>query len=193
MKRNILGVVLAVGLMAGCATNKVEEPPTFEPTVAAGAKDPNPFADYGAGMANTKEFPLTVNWQDAHKAEVAAATEPEVLRKFLASDEAARALLAEVKEAYTTDPIVRIQIGAVSQLVMRPRCPDAPKLRARWTDALLKQIGFSQNVYHVMFCLDQLRWCGLAKQAAAVRTFGEVASDKAVKDFAAWVAREMEK
>ena len=122
MKRRMLwGVALAVGLMAGCATDKVEEPPTFEPTVAAGDKDPNPFADYGAGMANTKEFPLTVNWQDAHKAEVAAATEPEALRRFLVSDEAAHALLAEVKEAYTTDPIVMIQIGAISQLVMSPR------------------------------------------------------------------------
>ena len=170
MKRRMLwGVALAVGLMAGCATDKVEEPPTFEPTVAAGDKDPNPFADYGAGMANTKEFPLAVNWQDAHKAEVAAATEPEALRRFLASDEAARALLAEVKEAYTTDPIVMIQIGAVSQLVMCPRCPDAPKLRALWTDALLKRIGFSQNVYHVMFCLDQLRWCGRPEDAKALR------------------------
>ena len=170
MKRRMLwGVALAVGLMAGCATDKVEEPPTFEPTVAAGDKDPNPFADYGAGMANTKEFPLTVNWQDAHKAEVAEATKPEALRRFLASDEAARALLAEVKEAYTTDPIVMIQIGAVSQLVMCPRCPDAPKLRARWTDALLKRIGSSQNVYHVMFCLDQLRWCGRPEDAKALR------------------------
>ena len=170
MKRRMLwGVALAVGLMAGCATDKVEEPPTFEPTVAAGDKDPNPFADYGAGMANTKEFPLAVNWQDAHKAEVAAATEPEALRRFLASDEAAHALLAEVKEAYTTDPIVMSQIGAVSQLVMCPRCPDAPKLRALWTDALLKRIGSSQNVYHVMFCLDQLRWCGRPEDAKALR------------------------
>ena len=170
MKRRMLwGVALAVGLMAGCATDKVEEPPTFEPTVAAGDKDPNPFADYGAGMANTKEFPLAVNWQDAHKAEVAEATKPEALRRFLASDEAARALLAEVKEAYTTDPIVMIQIGAVSQLVMCPRCPDAPKLRACWTDALLKRIGSSQNVYHVMFCLDQLRWCGRPEDAKALR------------------------
>ena len=170
MKRRMLwGVALAVGLMAGCATDKVEEPPTFEPTVAAGDKDPNPFADYGAGMANTKEFPLAVNWQDAHKAEVAAATKPETLRKFLASDEAARTLLAEVKEAYTTDPIVMIQIGAISQLVMCPRCPDAPALRARWTGALLERIRFSQDVYHVMFCLDQLRWCGRPEDAKALR------------------------
>ena len=83
MKRRMLwGVALAVGLMAGCATDKVEEPPTFEPTVAAGDKDPNPFADYGAGMANTKEFPLTVNWQDAHKAEVAEATKPETYHLY---------------------------------------------------------------------------------------------------------------
>lgn len=192
MKRRMLwGVALAVGLMAGCATDKVEEPPTFEPTVAAGDKDPNPFADYGAGMASTTEFPLTVNWQDAHKAEVAAATEPETLRRFLASDEAARALLAEVKEAYTTDPIVMIQIGAISQLVMCPRCPDASALRARWTGALLERIRFSQDVYHVMFCLDQLRWCGCAGQADAVRLLGEKAGDRAVNEFAALVAREL--
>ena len=50
-----------------------------------------------------------------------------------------------------------------------------------------------KDTYVQMFCLEQLRWCGLPCQAEKIRAFADVTADKAVKDFADWVARELAK
>ena len=173
--KNFIFAAVVTGLAAGCATAPVvDESPTFEPVVEAGAKEPNPFADYDTAMRSSVEFPLTVNWQDAHAAEIAAATKPEALEAHLKDVDSARKLLGQVGPAYKTDPIVLIQIGAVSQWVMNPACANASKLRATWTEALLIEIWSSlRDPYYVMFCLDQLRWCGRPEDARKLR---EVAS-----------------
>lgn len=194
LKKFFAGMLVA-GLMAGCATAPEATAPKkdlTEPEMVQ-LKDPNPFANYGPAMQSSAEFPLTVNWQDDHKAEVAEATKPETLAKFLESDLSAGKLLAEVKEAYKTDPIVMMQIASISQLVMCPKCPKAPKNRAKWTAALLAAAKDAPDAYRKMFFLDQLRWCGHADEASAVRKIGKASKDKAVKDFAEQVAKEIAK
>lgn len=195
--KNLFAVAVVAGLMAGCATApeaapKQEKKELTEPEMVQ-LTDPNPFANYGPAMQSSKEFPLTVNWQDAHKAEVAEATKPETLAKFLESDLSAGKLLAEVKEAYKTEPIVMMQIASISQMVMCPKCPKAPKLRAKWTTALLVAAKDAPDSYRALFYLDQLRWCGHADEADAVRKIGKASKDKAVKDFAEQVALEISK
>lgn len=194
LKKFFAGMLVA-GLMAGCATAPEATAPKkdlTEPEMVQ-LKDPNPFANYGPAMQSSAEFPLTVNWQDDHKAEVAEATKPETLAKFLESDLSAGKLLAEVKEAYKTDPIVMMQIASISQLVMCPKCPKAPKNRAKWTAALLAAAKDAPDAYRKMFFLDQLRWCGHADEASAVRKIGKASKDKAVVDFAEQVAKEIAK
>ena len=154
--------------------------------------DPNEYASYGPGTASKAGDPSVAEWQKANEAAIKAATAPEALKAHLKDAAAAKALLAKVKVAYASDPMALTVAAAVSQQVMKPcKCPKLASCRALWTAALLDTATQSKDVYVQMFCLEQLRWCGLAKQANAVRTFGEVASDKAVKDFAAWVAREL--
>ena len=136
--------------------------------------------------------PSAVKWQDANDAVLAASTTPEALAPYLAHPKAAAALLARVKKAYETDPLAATQIAAISQLVMREDRPQAPAERELWTGALLKAARESQETYRTLLLLDQLRWCGKAEQAAAVRRLGETAKDNAVKAFAAMVARELD-
>ena len=167
--------------------------------------DPNAFSNYGPAMASKAGDPMAVEWQNANDAAVKAATAPEALEAHLKDAAAAKALLGKVKGAYATDPITLTVVAAVTQRVMRPDdcgwlCAVGRALafwrtdeRDIWTEALLDTATKSSDSYVQMFCLDQLRWCGFAKQAEAVRTFGDAARDKAVKDFAAWVARELDK
>ena len=184
---------LAALALSGCVTpGEAPKKELTEPEMVQ-LTDPNPFANYTPAMESSVEYPLTVNWQDDHKAEVAEATKPETLAKFLESDLTAGKLLAEVKEAYKTEPIVMMQIASISQLVMCPKCPKAPKNRAKWTAALLAAAKDAPDTYRQMFFLDQLRWCGHADEAAAVRAIGKASKDKAVKDFAEQVAQELAK
>ena len=158
--------------------------------------DPNEYASYGPGTASKPGDPTVAEWQKENDAAIKAATTPEALKAHLKDAATAKALLAKVKGAYASDPMALTVAAAISQHVMCPcaqKCPKNAACRAIWSAALLDTATKSSDVYVQMFCLDQLRWCGLAKQAAAVRTFGEVASDKAVKDFADWVARELAK
>ena len=191
--KNLFAGVLVAGLMAGCATAPDATAPKKELTEPEMVQltDPNPFANYAPAMVSSAEFPLTVNWQDAHKAEVAEATKPETLAKFLESDLTAGKLLAEVKEAYKTEPIVMMQIASISQLVMCPKCPKAPKNRAKWTAALLAAAKDAPDTYRQMFFLDQLRWCGKPAQADRVLQVGRKSGSRAVNDFAMMVAVEL--
>ena len=166
---------------------------------AAFAADPNPFSDYGAGMASNKKLPMAVEWHDANRTALEAATSDERLAGFVKDASAARALLAKVMPAYATDPMAAVQIAAVSQYVMRAEPSwwafwdwfgETP--RAVWTAALLEAAASAPDAYCAEYCLDQLRWCGYPEQAAAVRAIGKASKEKAVRDFAAMVARELD-
>lgn len=137
-------------------------------------------------------IPVAVAWQNDHNAELEAAMKPAALAKYVKSAAAADALLAEVKPAYATDPMVATRIGAISQLVMCPKCTKAPACRKLWTAALLRAAEGSVDAYRTMFFLDQLRWCGTRDQVAGIRAVGVKAREKCVQDFALWVARELE-
>lgn len=166
--------------------------------------DPNPFANYGPAMQSSDAFPLTVNWQDAHKAEIAAATSPETLLRLLRKNNG-KGLLDELRAPYHTDPIVMQQIAAMSQVVMDPATPNAANLRACWTGALIEKIRLARAVdsdskrsaYHALLCLDQLRWCARPEDAKALREIakwwnnGNADDTRHVREFAAQVEREV--
>ena len=170
-----------------------------DPAKPASAKekkyvDPNEFASYGPGTASKPGDPSIAEWQKANEAAVAAATTPEALKAHVKDAAAAKALLGKVKGAYASDPMVLTVAAAVSQQVMKPcACPKQASCRALWSAALLDTATQSKDVYVQMFCLEQLRWCGLPCQAEKLSAFAEVAADKSVKDFADWVARELAK
>lgn len=152
MKNVLLAMALVVGGMA----------------LAEEAKyvDPNPFADYGPAMQSTAEHPLAANWSRQHDAEIAAATTDEALAAQVADEASAAALLAKVKGAYESDPLVLTQIAAVTQWVMLPDpwyCLfwDGPHAagRAVWTAALQKTIDGTKDEYVRIFCRQQLDLC----------------------------------
>ena len=152
MKNVLLAMALVVGGMA----------------LAEEAKyvDPNPFADYGPAMQSTAERPLAANWSRQHDAEIAAATTDEALAAQVADEASAAALLAKVKGAYESDPLVLTQIAAVTQWVMLPDpwyCLfwDGPHAagRAVWTAALQKTIDGTKDEYVRIFCRQQLDLC----------------------------------
>ena len=156
--------------------------------------DPNAYASYGAAMAAKAGDPMAVEWHNKNEAAIKAATTSEALKAHVRDAAAAKALLGKVKGAYSSDPMALTVAAAVSQEVMRPcKCPKQATCRALWSAALLETATQSKDAYVQMFCLDQLRWCGLPSQAEKVSAFAEVAADKSVKDFADWVARELAK
>ena len=104
-------------------------------------------------------IPTAVAWQNDNEAEIADATKPETLRGFVASDAAADALLAQLKGAYASDPLVMTQIGGVTQLVLCPKCPKATACRRIWVAALERRIASSDDDYVKTFCRQQLWLC----------------------------------
>lgn len=156
--------------------------------------DPNEFASYGPGTATKAGDPSAAEWQKTNEAAIKAATTPDALKAHLKDAVAAKALLGKVKGAYASDPMALTVAAAVSQQVMKPcKCPKQATCRALWSAALLDTATQSKDAYVQMFCLEQLRWCGLPCQVEKVSALAEVAADKSVKDFADWIARELAK
>ena len=164
MKSNVYRL-MSFGLAAVLALAATAAEPAKEKKYV----DPNEFASYGPGTATKAGDPSVAEW-------------------------AAKALLAKVKWAYASDPMVLTVAAAISQEVVKPcKCPKQASCRALWSAALLDTATQSKDVYVQMFCLEQLRWCGLPCQAEKLSAFADVAADKSVKDFADWVARELAK
>ena len=192
------GVALAAlaAVVGGCATTEPVETPKVKvdgPAMAAITGDPNPFANYSDGMASDAKLPMAVEWHNQVADRLAKETDFESLKQYVMLPKNADDLLAQVKEAYRTDPMVATKIGCVSQLVMCPKWEKAPSAREIWTTALLKAAEGSQDVYRKMFFLDQLRWCGKNAQMDRVLAIGRKSGSKAVNDFAMMVATELMK
>jgi hypothetical protein len=83
------------------------------------------------------------------------------------------ALLAEVKTGYASDPVAITRIAALTQYVMRPAGASS---RAAYAGTLLAAAQRANDADVICFFLDQLRWCGIPQQAAAIRAFEK--SDK---------------
>ena len=151
--------VAVLGLaVCGCATAPVNPDADIGPKLEE-VKDPNPYANYRLAMASNKTCPMAYEWQTANAAAVAAATTPEALAAFVADKAAADKLLAQLKGAYATDPLVATQIAAVTQLVMTPGCPKAAAARPIWVAALEQAKAATTDAYVRTFCDQQLRLC----------------------------------
>ncbi len=142
--------------------------------------------------APVNSAPTAVEWQNRNAEALNKALQPKVLATFVASPEAADALLAKVKKAYASDPTVLTQIAAVTQLVMTPDCDKAEDARELWSEALLRAAASSTDGYRTTFFLDQLRWCAEEDQADEIAAIGKKSNDKAVQQMAAMVAREVD-
>jgi len=149
----LLSLVLASA--AGCASEKYGE---FTPKTTPQTSEVA-FADYGKGMGSCKGYQMAYEWQRANTAAVTEATKCETLKAFVASDEAADALLAKIGTSYDGDPLVLTQIAAVTQLVMCPKCAKASACRARWVAALERAREKTDDGYVRTFCDQQLRVC----------------------------------
>ena len=158
------------------------------------------WAGYDADMKALYGSQTAVTWQNANDAAVAEATSAEALEACVRDDEAAAALLAEVKPAYATDPLRAVQIAAVSQFVMQDDCwcrkvflfwtQTHDEQRRIWTKALLTAAKRATDPYVQVFLLDQLRWCGYPCQAPDVSVF-RASTDKSVAAMATMVASEL--
>ena len=150
--------------------------------------DPNEFASYGPGTATKAGDPSAAEWQAANKDALAKATSDAELVCFVRDGASARALLAKVKPNYGTDPLVASQIAAISQFVMRPGWESA---RGVWANALFDAFRMATDDTVRMAYLEQLRWCGCKKHAAALQVVASTSPSKAVRDFANVVVREL--
>ena len=65
----------------------------------------------------------------------------------------------KIGTSYDGDPVALTQIAAVTQLVMCPKCPNAPERRKLWTAALRRAKAASDDGYVKTFCNQQLRLC----------------------------------
>ena len=180
---------ISAAVLAFAATAAVPAKPAAAPKAPEKKYvDPNPYSGYGPAMASKKGDPMAVEWQAKNKAALEAATSDKELVCFVRDLASARALLAEVKPAYATDPLKACQIAAVSQFVMRPGWEHA---RGIWTEALFKAFMTATDDGVRMAYLEQLRWCGCKKHAGAIQVVASACTSKAVRDFANVVVREL--
>ena len=156
MKTMKILVSLAALALAGCATDKYG---AFEPKPELAPSKATAFAGYGAAMRHYDGYAMAYEWQRKDAKALAEATKPEVLAKFVASPEAADALLAKIGTSYDGDPVALTQIASVTQLVMTPGCPKAPACRKVWVAALERARAATDDGYVRTFCDQQLRLC----------------------------------
>ncbi len=183
MNKLVLAFVLALTSVALRAEEKAATPPPRDPVA--------PFDSYGPAMRSTTEFPLASNWQEANRAAIDAATTDSILAAIVADSESARAFLSQLKDAYEMDPFLAVQLGAVTQYVMRPEPawyafwePSHQNERRVWVLALLEKAGTSNCAYIQQCCLEQLRWCvcDCPKVRERVAAIGAKSSDEGVKN-----------
>ena len=187
MKALMISMMMVAGACFAAAPAK---PAAKAPAKPAEKKyvDPNEFASYGPGTATKPGDPSAAEWQAANKDALAKATSDAELVCFVRDGASARALLAKVKPNYGTDPLVASQIAAVSQFVMRPGWESARRI---WTDALIDSFRAATDDTVSMAHLEQLRWCGDKKHAAALTVLLSAVKSRAVHDFAYVVIREL--
>jgi len=170
-------------------------------SILAADTDPvAPYEKYNPAMAHRDGFQMAVEWHNAAGVKLDAAVDADVLAAFVADEAAATALLAQVKGAYDTDPVVATQAAAISQWVMGEEpcwlCfwkPSPAAGRKVWVKALVARAETADDTYVKLFCLDQLRWCGCKCPCVVKRigALGDKSGDKAVKDMADLVVRTL--
>ena len=141
--KKMMFTMVAVVLFAGCATENAAKKDAYDIRPDAAADG----------------VPTGVEWQRTNDAALKAATTPAALSKFVESDAAADALLAQIGPAYKGDPLVLTQIAGVTQLVMCPKCDKAPARRKVWVAALERARDGTKDDYVRTFCRQQLDIC----------------------------------
>ena len=127
---------------SGCATQKYGE---FEPKGELAPSSATAFAKYGDAMKHYDGYEMAYEWQRRDEKAVADATRREVLAAYVASPEAADALLAKIGTSYDGDPVALTQI--------------APACRKVWGAALERARASADDGYVRTFCDQQLRLC----------------------------------
>jgi len=108
-------------------------------------------------------------WAAKNNDAFSAAVDPAAIDALLKQGTPAwERLFAEIKTAGASDPVASVRIAALTQAVMRPAGAHA---RKAYADALLAAAGRAADGDVACFFLDQLRWCGIPEQAAALKTF----------------------
>ena len=142
--------------------------------------------------------PRATTWQAQNAEALAAATSDAEVLSYLACPCGGYGILSRIRPAYATDPLDAERISAITQYVM----VDAGSswwqfwrehrdgLRRRWTQALLRRASAAADEYVVIFCLDQLRWCGYADQDADLAAL-EAKSSPRVREFLGMLRREL--
>lgn len=156
MKRITLQALMALVLTAGMMV----------PTYAQAYVDPTNAATSSHASA----------WQEsaAGKAALSKITYPEMAKLLKNAKTTLPALFAAIKPDCTASPIKATQIGALSQFVMTRF---GAEFRPVYADALFAAAKDSTDDYVTTFFLDQLRWCGLARQSVDIVKLAETRSD----------------
>ena len=131
------------------------------------AVDPNPYADYGKGMAGENGDPNAVEWQDDNRDLIDAVTTEDVLAGLVKDERSATLLLAQLRGAYSSNPRAMTQIAAVTSWVMGGEpcwfCfwkPSPAAGRRIWVAALEKKMRMAEDEYVKTICRQQLDRCG---------------------------------
>ena len=130
------------------------------------------------GMA---EVETAAQWAEREKGALATINETSLAQTLTSGAPALSALFAEIRTGGASDALAATRIAALTQYVMRP---GREAVRQAYADALLAAARNAKDADVVCFFLNQLRWCGLPRQADAIRAF-EHSSGAGVADLAA--------
>lgn len=123
----------------------------------------------------------TAQWASDNNDALVAAADPAGLTTLLQQGQPALdKLFAAIQTDGKADPVASVRLAALSQYVMQR---EGAKFRQLYATALLTAAQKSSQGDVICIFLDQLRWCGLPAQAAAIKAFEK--SDKpGVAEFA---------
>ena len=180
MKKIFTAALLAI-VAAGCTTTT----PAPEASAAKPKKDAYDIRPQDKGS----KYPTSQAWQADNREKLDKETSAAACAEVLSCAKKADKLLGAVKTGYQTCPMAAEKIAAVTQYVMTPA--GAAK-RDLWADALFTHAQAADKSDVACWYLDQLRWCGRADQAEAVRSWGASHKcKKCVGAFSVMVADEL--
>ncbi len=107
-------------------------------------------------------------WAEKNNDAIAAITDASLAETLAQGNEAWQTLFASVKIGGDSDPLAVTHLAALTQYVMRE---GTKKQHRAYAEALLKSAQTATDANVTCFFLDQLRWCGLPRQAEAIRRF----------------------
>lgn len=129
----------------------------------------------------TAQEETAAQWAEKQKDALATLSATSLAETLKQGSPAFAALFAEIKTGGTSDALASTRIAALTQYVMMP---GRNAVRTLYAEALLAAAQRATEADVVCFFLNQLRWCGLPHQAAAIKAF-ETSTATGVADLAA--------